>query len=373
MKAKADALPDSSERVGQIFANPCFGDLVAGPDRQWLSLHSEPTMDAQLPIVDAHHHLWDLPRAPYLGDQLAADLGSGHNIIGTVFVQCSEAYLQDGPPELRPVGETKFVGTVVEKCAARGLPFVCSGIVGYADLRMGSALDLVLEAHEATGGGRFRGVRQSAVWDANGGLRTTTTTAPQGLLLDSKFREGFSRLAASDLSFDAWVYHHQLADVADLARTFPGTAIIVNHTGGPIGMGPYVNRRAEVFAIWRKGIVNAAQFPRVFIKLGGLGMPLGGFGFHERPQPPTSSDLAQQWQPYFETCIEVFGPDRCMFESNFPVDNASCSYHVLWNAYKKLAGGYSCGEKRQLFSETATRAYRLETLKTQRVAAPNPA
>jgi predicted TIM-barrel fold metal-dependent hydrolase len=366
--ADVGELPFSTDRIRQFTSNPYVGNLIAGPDLYWLSRHSEPTLDPDLAIVDAHHHLWDLPRAPYLTEQLLADINDGHNVIGTVFVQCSEGYLEDGPLELRPVGETKFVRSVIEKCSARGYPFVCSGIVGYADLRLGPVVDVTLDAHVAAGGGRLRGIRQSATWDGNSGVPTPTASLPEKLLYDSRFREGFGRLAPRGLSFEAWVYHHQLNDVADLARAFPATTVIINHTGGPLGIGPYAGKRAEVFDVWRKGILNAAKSSRVFIKLGGLGMPLSGFGFHERPRPPTSDDLVEAWKPYFETCIEAFGPARCMFESNFSPDKTSFSYRVLWNAYKKISSGYSAGERRQMFSGTATRVYRLEILKGPPVA-----
>jgi L-fuconolactonase len=362
MKAEKKSLTSSDERVRAFSENPSFGNLVAGPNLRWLSLHSETAIDAGRPIVDAHHHLWDMPRAPYLDNQLLVDLQSGHKVIGTVFVQCSEGYLQNGPPALRPVGETQFVNTVIDKCAEKGFPSACAGIVGYADLRLGAAVELALHAHTEVGRGRFRGIRQSAVWDESKEVCATISAPPEKLLSDSKFREGFGRLAPCGLSFDAWVYHHQLPEVADLARAFPETRIIINHTGGPIGMGAYANRRREVFDQWRKGLAEAARCSEVFVKLGGLGMPLSGFAFHDRAEPPTSDELARLWSPYFDACIELFGTNRCMFESNFPVDKQSFSYCVLWNAYKKIASGYSPSEKAQLFDDTATRAYRLGEL-----------
>lgn len=357
-----DSIAYSNERVRAFSENPSFGNLVAGPDLAWLSLHSEPAFDPDMPIVDAHHHLWNLPRAPYLGGQLLADLGSGHKFIGTVFVQCSEGYLEHGPPELRSVGETEFVNTVIDYCSAQGFPFACAGIVGYVDLRLEAAVEIALHAHISAGRGRFHGIRQSAVWDANKEVCATVSPPPKQLLADPTFRRGFARLAPNHLSFDAWVYHHQLSEVAELASAFPETRIIINHTGGPIGMGPYSYKRAEVFDFWRRRLVDTAQYPEVYVKLGGLGMPLSGFRFNEQPRPPTSQDLAQLWRPYFETCIELFGTDRCMFESNFPVDKQSFSYSVLWNAYQRIVSGYSLTEKRQLFNATAARAYGLEGL-----------
>jgi predicted TIM-barrel fold metal-dependent hydrolase len=340
--------------------NPAYGDLVAGPNRAWLSLLTEPILEPDLPIIDAHHHLWGPPRAPYLADHLLSDLTCGHRVIGTVFVQCTEAYRDTGPTELRPVGETDFVRGEAENCRNRGFKHVCAGIVGYVDLRTADAVDVALDAHVAAADGRFRGIRQSATWDRGGEVRTTTTSPPEQLLVRPEFQAGFRRLSARNLSFDAWVYHHQLNDVAELARVFPRTKIIINHTGGPVGMASYAGRRKEVFQIWQEGLAASARCPNVYMKLGGLGMPLSGFDFHKAPHPPSSTDLAAAWRPYFEACIDQFGPDRCMFESNFPADHISYSYHVLWNAFKLVSRQYSDAERAQLFSGTAIRVYRLQ-------------
>ncbi|MGF7172987.1 amidohydrolase family protein [Azospirillum doebereinerae] len=337
--------------------------ILPSADPGWLALRQEAILEPDLPIIDPHHHLWDAPRSPrYLAEELERDARAGHNVIGTIFTDCSEGYRTDGPENLRPVGETEFVTAIADRVAVGAYQpaGLCAGIIGYADLREGAGVRAVLEAHIAAGKGRFKGIRQSTAWDPNPEIRTTIRTPPEGLLRDPTLRAGFACLAPLGLTFDSWVYHHQLGDVADLAAAFPETTIILDHVGGPIGIGPYAGRRDEVFAQWKAGILEVARRPNVSVKLGGLAMRLGGFGFHERPVPPSSEDLAAAWRPYVETCIEAFGPDRAMFESNFPVDQLSCGYAVLWNGFKRLASGASDSEKAALFSRTAARVYGIE-------------
>jgi predicted TIM-barrel fold metal-dependent hydrolase len=236
----------------------------------------------------------------------------------------------------------------------------CAGIVGHAELTHGSRVEPALVAHIRAGGDRFRGVRYISAWDADTSIRNPTYAPPPGLLGDKAFREGFAVLDRLGLSFDAWLYHPQIGDVADLARAFPGTRIVLNHVGGPIGIGAYAGKRKEVLPVWTAAIEALAACPNVYVKLGGLGMRLGGFAFHEQPEPPSSEKLAETWRPYIETCIGAFGASRCMFESNFPVDKGSYSYPVFWNACKLLAKGASATEKADLFAGTAARFYRLE-------------
>lgn len=327
----------------------------------WLSRRVEPVIDPARPIVDAHHHLWRRPSGTYQLSELMDDFHSGHDIRASVFVECNAAYRTDGPVELRPVGETDYVvGLTAARATGRygdGRP--CAGIVGHADLRLGDAVAPVLEAHVAAGGGRFRGIRQRAQWDAQVGA-PGEAAPPRYLLADSAFRRGFARLAPLGLSFDAWVYFTQLDEVAALAAAFPDTPIILDHIGAPLGVGPYASRRKAVFETWQEGMNLLARHPGVTVKLGGLGMAIYGFGFDTRDRPPSSEELAQAWGPYIIHCIETFGPDRCMFESNFPVDRQSCSYGTLWNAFKRIAADCSETEKNALFSGTATRVYRLD-------------
>ena len=320
----------------------------------------EAAIDATLPICDPHHHLWDRPGSRYVLDQILADLDQGHNVVSTVFVECMAGHRTDGPESLRPVGETEFVERIANAAVERGAgaPRVAAGIVSFADLTLGAAVDAVLEAHLAASP-RFRGIRHASGWHASPDIRNSHTNPPEHLLLDRKFREGFARLEKYGLVFDSWQYHPQLADLADLARAFPRTTIILDHIGGPLGIGPYTGRRDEVFRDLRRGLEQVAANPNVVVKLGGIAMPVNGFDWHKRDTPPSSEDLAASQRPYHETCIELFGPDRCMFESNFPVDRVSCSYGTLWNAFKRVASGASASEKAALFHDTAARVYRV--------------
>jgi len=325
----------------------------------WLALHVEDVIDPGRPIVDAHHYLWRRPSGAYQLPELMEDFRSGHDIRASVFVECDAGYRATGPAELRPVGETDYVAAMTSPGAA-GDPAdrPCAAIVGHADLRLGDAVAPVLEAHVAAGGGRFRGIRQRAQWDARL-VPPGKAAPPRYLLADSAFRRGFARLAPLGLGFDAWVYFTQLDEVAGLAAAFPDTPITLDHLGGPLGVGPYAGRRQAVFEAWREGMNLLARRPNVTVKLGGLGMAAYGFRFEMRDRPPSSEELATAWGPYIIHCIEAFGPDRCMFESNFPVDGQSCSYRTLWNAFKRVAADCSEGDKAALFGGTATRVYRL--------------
>jgi predicted TIM-barrel fold metal-dependent hydrolase len=327
------------------------------PVRQdWLDRRKEPILEPDLPIVDPHHHLWVRPDWRYLLDELVVDTNSGHNIVATVFVQARAMVRGAGPVEMRPVGETEFVNGVAAMSASGiyGKTRHCAGIVGHADLTLGGRVELVLAAHIRAGGDRFRGIRHISAWDADASIRNPVYSPPPGLLGDKTFREGFAILGRLGLSFDAWLYHPQIDELADLARVFPETKI-----GGPIGTGTYAGKHKEVLSGWTVSIKALSACPNVYVKLGGLGMRLGGFGLHEQSEPPSSETLAATWRPYIETCINAFGPSRSMFESNFPVDKGSYSYPVFWNACKLLTKGASDAEKADLFSGTATRFYAL--------------
>jgi L-fuconolactonase len=326
----------------------------------WLDQVREDILEPALPIVDPHHHLWhDRPSGRYMPEQLAADLASGHNVVATVFMQCGWVHRQDGPVDFRPVGETEAVNAVAVLSAtgAYGKAKACAGIVGYADLRSAD-LDAVLDAHVAAGGGHFRGIRHTAALD-DSIVPTTSVIPPPGLLHDPAFLRGIQRLGQRGLTYDAWLYHPQLKDLLTVARAAPGTAIVIDHVGGPLGCGPYRSRRDAVFAEWRDGMTDLAGCANVHVKLGGLAMPVNGFDYHENPAPPSAATIAADWEPWIGTCIELFGAERCMFESNFPVDKGMCSYPVLWNAFKRLAAGASANEKAALFHDTAARFYKL--------------
>jgi predicted TIM-barrel fold metal-dependent hydrolase len=327
---------------------------------EWLDLVQEEILEPDLPICDPHHHLWDHPDSRYLLDELLADTGSGHNVVSTVFVECASMYRADGPEALRPVGETEFVNGIAAMSASGryGATRACVGIVGFADLTLGAAVGDVLDAHMAVGP-RFKGIRHAAGWDASPSVRNSHTDPFEHMLEDAKFREGFAELGKRGLSFDAWLYHHQIDELTDLARAFPETTIVFDHFGGPLGIGPYEGRRAELFPVWAESVSALARCPNVVAKLGGLVMPINGFGFHKQERPPSSDEIVAATGDYYRHAMECFSPARCMFESNFPVDKQSCSYAVLWNAFKKLANGCSASEKADLFHDTAARAYRL--------------
>jgi L-fuconolactonase len=330
------------------------------PNQEWLARHSEEILDPAQPIIDPHHHLWDRPGSKYYLDELVADLATGHNIVATVFLQCFWAYRTSGPEAMRPVGETEFVASIAEEAHRRKTRAkVCAGIVGHVDFRAGEAVDSVLEAHIEAAGGRFRGIRQVSARHPDL-LASISTPPPLGLLADPAFRAGFSRLKKYQLTFDAWLYHTQLHELLDLARCFPDTPIVVNHLGGPLGVGPYRGKSQEVFADWYSDMKTLATCPNVHLKLGGLAMAINGFDFHKQDEPPSSETLANAWRPWMAACIETFGAERCMFESNFPVDKAMCSYPVLWNAFKRIAAGASAKENQDLFHDTAARFYRIE-------------
>jgi L-fuconolactonase len=326
----------------------------------WLDQWQEDIIEPDLPIVDPHHHLWDVPDwdTRYLLDDLLTDLGSGHTIIATVFLQCRSMHKAGGPEALRPVGETELVNGIAAMSASGnyGPTEICAGIVGTADLRLGERVREVLEAHIRAGGGRFRGIRHAVAWDASLGA---STTVPPHLLTDPAYRDGFAQLAPLGLSYDAWLYHPQLPELTALAREHPETPIVLNHIGAPLGTGPYAGRRDEVFAAWSASLRELARCQNVHVKLGGMGMGRYGNGFHEQPAPPSSEALAAVMRPYVETCIELFGAARCMFESNFPVDKGAYPYAAYWNACKILARGASPTEKADLFRGTAARFYRL--------------
>ncbi|MFL1462427.1 amidohydrolase family protein [Roseococcus sp. DSY-14] len=327
----------------------------------WLALTAEAALEPALPILDPHHHLWDRADERYLVAELAADAGQGHDIRGTVFIQCASAYRAAGPEEERPLGETAWV-------AAQARGGFCAGIVGLVDLTLGERVTPLLEAHLALAPGRFRGVRNRTAWHPDPTVRANLTAPPPGPLGTPAFIAGARRLAALGLSLDVWCYHTQLGLVLEVARQVPELTLVLDHLGGPLHAG----RDPGVFAAWHPAMAELARCPNVLLKLGGLAMEVGGWDFDLRPRPPGSAELAAAWRPWVETGIALFGPGRCMFESNFPVDKGMVGYGVLWNAFKRLAAGCSPEEKAGLFHGTAARAYRLD-LPPMRPAGLEPA
>jgi predicted TIM-barrel fold metal-dependent hydrolase len=329
---------------------------------EWVKLRPEPALEPQLPILDPHHHVWDERGGRYLIDELAEDVnGSGHNVIATVFIECGAAYRAHGAEEMKPVGEIEFANGIAALSASGGYgnARLCAGLIGHADLTLGARVEPVLEALIAAGNGRLRGIRHGVTWDTGNAARFGRRQVPPHQVLDPVFRQGLTRLEPLGLSFESWQFHPQLPDTVDLLRAFPNTNVILNHVGGLLGIPPHDGRRDEVFAIWRRHMQELAQFPNLSVKVGGLGMLYCGWDFHLRDVPPSSEELAAAWRPYVESCIELFGVERCMMESNFPVDKQSCGYGVLWNALKRITQNCSASEKAALYRDTAARVYRL--------------
>ncbi|CAG9191561.1 Amidohydrolase [Paraburkholderia sabiae] len=325
---------------------------------EWLAAGTEPALEPAMPIIDAHHHFYDRPGWTYLLDEYLQDAQSGHNITASVYMQALTRYRQSGPEELRPVGETEYVIGATAPTQSRK-PQVARGMVGYADLRRGAAVREVLEAHLQAAQGRFRGVRHLVTWDADQTLVNPLSAVPRGLLLDRDYRAGVAQLAPLGLSYDAWLFFPQLPELFDLAKANPDTLIIINHCGGVVRIASYEDKRKEVFESWSRSMRELAQLPNVYVKVGGLGMRINGFDFEKGELPPSSIQLAQAWKPWMHTCIEAFGVDRCMFESNFPVDKGSYPYSNGWNAFKRLTADASANEREALFRGTVAKVYRL--------------
>ncbi len=330
-------------------------------DPNWLASTLEAAIEPELPIIDPHHHLWDFSRGRYFLDELLADTAD-HNVRQTIFIECGAMYRADGANSMKPLGETEFAAGIAAQSASGryGEMRVATGIVGHADLRLGSEVAAVLEAQIALSSQRFRGIRHHASWDAADDVPSSRIEPGPSILLDEQFRAGFAQLAKHNLTFEGWLYHPQIPELTNLARAYPESTIILNHLGGPLGVGPYAGRRDEVFATWRKSIEELATCTNVVAKVGGIQMPINGFGWGERETAPSSDDLLEANRPWYEHTIEQFGPERCMFESNFPVDKLSCSYTVLWNQFKKLTVNFAADERAAMFHDTALRMYRLE-------------
>lgn len=333
-----------------------MAEVSPGSD-EWLAQVTESIIDADRPIVDPHHHLWDRPRSTYVLEHLWADTGSGHNVIKTVFLECGARYFEDGPEHLKPVGETVFVESIAS-ASRQGEGVEIAGIVARADLRS-PQLDELLDAHEDAAQGLFRGIRHAGARDPHPEALRIPGRAPEGLYTSDEFRQGVARLGERGYTYDTWHYHHQNLDFRELATAVPGTTLILDHFGTPLGVGPYADKREEIFAQWRDDMGAIAECPNVFAKLGGLAMPDNGFGWDKRSTPASSDEFVEAQARYYDHTIACFGADRCMFESNFPVDRRSLSYHVLWNGLKKIAAKYSEKEQMAMFCDTASRVYKL--------------
>ena len=326
----------------------------------WLAQVTEEIIDPERPIVDPHHHLWQRPGSSYILEDLRGDTGTGHNIEKTVFVECTASYRTDGPEHLRPIGETEFVARIAVESAQGGEGHSrIAAIVSHADLTLGDGVEKVLNAHEEAGEGLFRGIRHSGAHEEASDALMIPGRAPAGLYDREDFRQGLRVLGRLGLCYDTWHYHHQSLSFAELAQAVPETTMILDHFGTPLGVGPYQGKREEIFDQWKKDIAVIVRSQNVVAKIGGLAMPDNGFGWHSRATPATSDELVEAQKRYYLHTIECFGPERCMFESNFPVDKLSISYAVLWNALKKMVADLSADEKDALFQGTASRVYRI--------------
>lgn len=326
------------------------------PNPAWLAKHHEDVLEPELPIIDPHHHFWKIGDFAYWLPDYEADIRSGHNIIASIHMECSTKYRTSGPEELRPVGETEFI--YEHTGAADGV--VAAGIVAYANLRAPEQLDRVLDAHIEASHGRLCGIRDMVEVDPDPELRDARFDLPKNILDLPGLRQSVRRLGERDLVCDLWVYFHQLEKLAEVANTAPGTKIVVNHVGGVLLLKSYRGRREEVIRIWENGMRVLSACPNVYIKIGGMGMRWMGFDFHELPKPPSSQDLAAAWGPFASTVIDLFGANRCLFESNFPVDKEVCTYRTLWNAFKRMSAGYSPAERDALFRRTALDLYKIK-------------
>ncbi len=334
--------------------------------QEWLAQITEEIIDPEQRIIDPHHHLWPGVSSDssensnqYLLEDLWADTGSGHKVTNTVFIDCSQCYWNSTDQALNPVGETEFVKKIADESKADPKQATISGIVGHVDMLLGFEAERVLEKHLEIGQELFKGIRHAGGWDPHPDVRNSHHDACEGLYLQPNFLDGLQTLAKLGYVFEAWQYHHQIPQITELAKQFPDLIIILNHFSGPLGIGPYENKHADIFPQWQKDLKELSLHENVFAKLGGLAMPVNGFGFHIQDKPPTSDEFILKQKAYYETALEYFTPKRCMFESNFPVDKTSISYPVLWNAFKKLATSYSASEKDQLFYKTASTVYRI--------------
>lgn len=356
--------------LNNCMPKPYRGNVVKDTEalKAWhASTGRESALEPELPIIDPHHHLYDAPSQGqrYLLPDLLDDMQHGHNIVATVYVEAYRSmWRKAGPPAMQPVGEIEFAAGVSAMAASGtyGHCKVAAAIVGYADLTLGAAVEDVLNAQLECSGGRLRGIRQQVAYEPGHIGSVIRDGAPQHLLLDGRFREGIARLAQRDLSFDVWAYHTQLDELHDLIVQSPNTRFVLNHIGGVIGVADYSDKRGEIFAYWRERMKALAPYDNLVIKVGGLGMAVFGFGFEHRSSPARSEELAAAWAPYIDTCIELFGTERCMFESNFPVDKQSCGYTELWNAFKRASRSLSPAERQSLFYGTAHRTYRMDGL-----------
>ena len=327
---------------------------------EWRALVREEAVDPDRPIIDTHHHLWSVASfwGKYELEDLWQDTGSGHNIERTVFIDCRSNYRVDGPEHLKPIGETEYVARVAAESAAEPEQATIAAIISHANMSLGRDVAEVMEAHEAAGNGLFRGIRHAGPYDTTGTLTNAGSRRPCPYT-EASFQEGVRTIGEMGYTYDTWHFFHQNKDYLQLARSAPGTTMILDHFGTPLGVGAYAGKQDEIFPSWAADMAEIAKCPNVVAKLGGLAMPDNGFGWDVRDTPPTSDEFAEAQKRYFLHTIDCFGPERCMFESNFPVDKLSVSYHVMWNGFKKIVADFSEDEKHAMFYGNAERVYKL--------------
>ena len=333
----------------------------------WIDRIQEEIIEPDLPIIDPHHHLWHGPRQEekennpyrYLLEDLWNDTGSGHNIKKTVFIDCGQEYYKQGPDSFKPVGETEFVVEIAKQAQQDPNKSQIAGIIGHVDMMLGDSSREVLEAHNEKGEGLFRGIRHSGGWDADEAVKNAHSEPTEQIYLEDKFQRGLEQLMDLNMVFDTWHYHNQISDLTILSKALPSLKIVHDHFGGPLGIGPYEGQQDKIFGKWKDDISELSECPNVYSKLGGLAMPVNGWNWHKKDFPATSNELVEAHKEYYFHTISSFGVERCMFESNFPVDKQSISYHVLWNAFKKIAANFSDEDKSFLFYKTAKYFYNL--------------
>ena len=329
---------------------------------EWIAQIKEEIINPELPIIDPHHHLWNGDNQlagsfPYLIENLNEDTFSGHNIVGTIFMECAQGYYLDGEEKYKPVGETEFVINLIKDSEKLSKSTNIMGIIGFADLMLGHEVKDVLNTHLSKGEGLFRGIRHAAGWDKNNEIHNSHSNPIENIYHNKSFMKGAEELINLKLTFDAWHYHHQINDLSIFAKKYPELTIIHDHFGGPLGVGPYEGKKEEIFKKWKDDISLLSESKNVFAKLGGLAMPVNGWNFHKQNKPASSDQIVDMHHEYYLHTINCFGVERCMFESNFPVDRRSVSYHVIWNAFKKMVLGYSDEDKNKLFFKNAKDVY----------------
>lgn len=325
---------------------------------EWLARRREEALEPDLPIVDPHHHIWDW--LDYGLDAFLDDLGAGHNVQATVHLESGLARNPDDPAHLQAVGETRYLVGLRDDARLKqaGAPDVCAGIVGHIDLDLPEhLLEEVAAAHIEAGKGCFKGVRFNAFYHPEvswqEGLRP-------GMTDDPVIRRNLARLGDMGLVCDVMAFHHQLGELARMAEALPDVTFVVNHYGGFLGRFAKHEGYEDGMRLWREGIEAVSRQDNVVMKLGGLTCDFfSGIQLHLLPEPPSSETIESVYRPFFDPCIEAFGADRCMFESNYPADREQVDYTILWNGFKRLAAGASVEEKASLFSGTARRIYSL--------------